>query len=630
VKTSKRARTVITAFLLSSAAWIGGSNLVAADEVAQPGPTFTVNTIDEHDDGVCGEDDCTLHEAIIVANADSDLNEIVFANGLAGTITTDKLSPGNGIPITKPVTITGPGARLLTISGNHTSRAFFVLMGDVEISGLSFSNCDSGDGGAIHTLSGLTITDCIFSGNTSDGQGGALDGEPGSSIVLTGCAFSDNTAKNGGGAVSGGTNLAATNCTFFNNSAGFGGAIHDSGGPALLMNCTITGNHATDSVAAAGGVDGAPGVQLGGCIVAGNTAGDLTTPDLFGFLTSAGYNLIGASSGNNGFSDGVNHDHVGTTTAPLDPGLDPAGLQSNGGPTDTIALLPESLAIDAGDPMNAPERDQRDYDRVNAPDIGAFEFGGTIPRTLANISTRLLVETGDNVLIGGFIVTGTHPKQVLLRAIGASLSLDGRLANPVLELRDSTGALIASNDNWQTNSNKQEIIDTGIPPNDPLESALLMALDPGAYTAIVTGANNGTGIGLIEAYDLDRTTDSKLANISTRGFVQIGDKVMIGGFIVLGSEEQDVLVRAIGPSLPVSNALADPVLELHDSNGATLAVNNNWRDTQENEIEATGIPPIEDAESAILSTLSPGGYTVIVRGAGDTTGVALVESYGLN
>jgi hypothetical protein len=254
----------------------------------------------------------------------------------------------------------------------------------------------------------------------------------------------------------------------------------------------------------------------------------------------------------------------------------------------------------------------------------------TLTANLANISTRLLVETGDNVLIGGFIVTGTSSKSVLLRAIGPSLSLDGKLANPILELHDASGAVIATNDDWQTNSNKQEIIDTGIAPTDPLESALLFNLDPGAYTAIVSGASNGTGIALVEAYDLDLTTDSKLANISTRGFVQTGDNVMIGGFIILGNEDENVLIRAIGPSLPLADTLADPLLELHDADGSILAMNDNWRDTQEAEIQATGIPPTNDAEAAIISTLAPGNYTAIVRGVGDTTGVALIEVYGLN
>jgi hypothetical protein len=190
--------------------------------------------------------------------------------------------------------------------------------------------------------------------------------------------------------------------------------------------------------------------------------------------------------------------------------------------------------------------------------------------------------------------------------------------------------LIATNDNWQINDNQQEIIDTGLEPTNDLESALLVTLDPGAYTAIVTGAGNGTGIGLVEAYDLDQTTDARLANISTRGFVQTGDNVMIGGFIILGSADEDVIVRAIGPSLPLTGTLADPLLELHDADGAILATNDNWRDTQEVDIEATGLAPTNDAESAIVSTLPPGNYTAIVRGVGDTTGVALVEAYGLN
>jgi hypothetical protein len=170
----------------------------------------------------------------------------------------------------------------------------------------------------------------------------------------------------------------------------------------------------------------------------------------------------------------------------------------------------------------------------------------------------------------------------------------------------------------------------GLSPTNPLESALLVTLDPGAYTAIVSGANDGTGIALVEAYDLDRTTDAKLANISTRGFVQTGDNVMIGGFIILGSAEEDVLIRAIGPSLPLADDLADPLLELHDADGSILATNDNWRDTQEAEIEATGLAPTNDAESAIVSTLAPGNYTAIVRGVGDTTGLALVEAYALN
>jgi len=243
------------------------------------------------------------------------------------------------------------------------------------------------------------------------------------------------------------------------------------------------------------------------------------------------------------------------------------------------------------------------------------------------------VETGDNVLIGGFIVTGTQPKKVIVRAIGPSLSsfFPGALADPTLELRDSSGSLIRSNDNWRSDQ-ELEIIPTGIPPSDDLESAIVATLpaNNSAYTAIVRGANGGTGIGVVEVYDLNRAVDSKLANISTRGFVQTGDNVMIGGMIVLGQNPLRVIVRAIGPSLPVPGALADPTLELRDGNGTLLAANDNWRSDQEAEIIATTIPPSDDLESAIVRNLAPGNYTAIVRGVNDTTGVAVVEAYGLN
>jgi len=255
------------------------------------------------------------------------------------------------------------------------------------------------------------------------------------------------------------------------------------------------------------------------------------------------------------------------------------------------------------------------------------------PSILGNISTRLRVETGDNVLIGGFIITGTQPKKVIIRAIGPSLSsfFPGALNDPILELLNSSGGLVASNDNWRSDQ-EAEIIATGIPPSNDLESAIVAILpaNNSAYTAIVSGVNNGAGIGAVEAYDLDRTVDSKLANISTRGLVQTEDNVMIGGLIVLGQDPLRVIVRAIGPSLPIPGALGDPALELHDGEGALIASNDNWRTDQEAEIIATGIPPSNDLESAIVRNLAPGNYTAIVRGVNSTTGIAVLEAYGLN
>jgi hypothetical protein len=258
----------------------------------------------------------------------------------------------------------------------------------------------------------------------------------------------------------------------------------------------------------------------------------------------------------------------------------------------------------------------------------------TAPTVLANISTRLRVETGENVLIGGFIVTGTQPKRVMVRAIGPSLPLVGKLANPTLELRDGTGALIRSNDDWRVGGQEAEIIGTTIPPSNDLESAIVANLpaNNASYTAIVRGANNGTGIGVVEAYDLDRSVDSKLANISTRGLVSSGDNVLIAGTIVLGQTSQKVIVRAIGPSLNVTGKLADPILELRDANGGLVKSNDNWRSDQEVELIASAIPPANDLEAALVTTLSgnAANYTAIVRGAGGATGIAVVEVYAVN
>jgi plastocyanin len=251
---------------------------------------------------------------------------------------------------------------------------------------------------------------------------------------------------------------------------------------------------------------------------------------------------------------------------------------------------------------------------------------------LLNISTRMEVQTGENVLIGGFIITGTQPKKVILRAIGPSLPVAGALADPSLEL-NSGGTILASNDNWMDAPNRQEIIDSTIPPSNDLESAVLTTLDPGLYTAIVRGVNNTTGVGLVEAYDLDQLADAQLANISTRGFVEAGSNVMIGGFILgNGTGTTNVLIRALGPSLTgqgITGALADPTLELHDSNGALLQSNDNWKESQQCDIEATGAPPANDLESAMVVTIPTGAYTAIVVGKNGGTGVGLVELYRL-
>ena len=255
-------------------------------------------------------------------------------------------------------------------------------------------------------------------------------------------------------------------------------------------------------------------------------------------------------------------------------------------------------------------------------------------RQLLNIATRLRVQTGENVLIGGLIVTGNVPKKVIIRAIGPSLSgvFDGALADTTLELyRGET--LLAANDNWK-DSQQAEIEQTTIPPEHDLESAIVYTLDPGFYTAVMSGKAASTGIGVIEVYDLDQAAHSKVVNIASRGFVEAGDDVMIGGLIVGGNgiEDARILLRAIGPSLReagVADALQDPTLELRDANGDLLRVNDDWQQSQQSEIEATTIPPHHPAESAMIVTLPPGNYTAVVRGKNDTTGVGLVEVYNV-
>ena len=249
-----------------------------------------------------------------------------------------------------------------------------------------------------------------------------------------------------------------------------------------------------------------------------------------------------------------------------------------------------------------------------------------------NIATRMNVLAGDNALIAGFIVTGPSgsTKKVLIRGLGPSLAQFGvsnTLSDPLLELHKPGGNV--TNDNWQQGNTS--LIPAGFAPSDPKEAVIVATLTPGNYSAVVKGAHGETGVGIAEVYDLDAASPAKLANISTRGFINTGDDVMIGGFIVGGNEPAKILIRAIGPTLSdfgVQGALQDPTLELHDSNGMSIS-NNDWRETQESEIIATTIPPSKDKEPAILATLAPGNYTAVVRGKDNTTGVGLVEAYNL-
>jgi hypothetical protein len=620
---------------------------------------------------------------------------ITFASSVVSPI---NLTSGE-LVADKSLSIVGPGANLLTVqrspaSGTPPFRIFHVKSGGSNsISGLTISNgnpADYGGGGAIlneyfYGSTRLTITGCTISGNNS-GSNATYNGGGGinnfaATLVLVNSTIAGNVATGSGGGIYNVRGTASVvNSTVSGNSAlgsGGGGGVFNSDGSLNFIYDTIAYN----SAAKGAGIynDDTGDVRAGDTLVARNTS-TAGSDDFFGSFKSDGFNLIGNTTDTN-----VTGDSTGNQLN-VDPKLGP--LQDNGGPTLTHALLPGSPALDGGTYGYYAGRitnDQRAFSRPvdlagmgganggDNSDIGAFELSSlpttptptptatatatptAAPRatttptpnptstptlsprssTLLNISTRLRVLTNDNALIGGFIVTGNESKKVIIRGIGPSLANSGiqeALANPILELHQ--GNLdIGSNDNWK-DTQQAEIEASTLAPGDDLESAIVATLAPGAYTAVLRGKNDTIGVGLIEVYDLAQGADAKLANISTRGFVDTGDSAMIGGFIAGGDAKSQarVVVRGIGPSLEdfgVGNALSNPTLELHDGQGAIIQFNDDWKEGQQTEIVQLGLAPTKDAESALLATLSPGNYTAIVRGKANSTGVALVEVYNV-
>ncbi len=246
------------------------------------------------------------------------------------------------------------------------------------------------------------------------------------------------------------------------------------------------------------------------------------------------------------------------------------------------------------------------------------------------------VQTGDGVGIGGFIVSGSVPKRVILRGIGPSLSAVGVadvLVDPALELHGPSIATITNN-NWR-DTQETEIVATGIPPVNNAESAIVVTLDAGAYTVILKGnAPNPNGVGLVEIYDLNQGVDSKLANLSTRAFVSTGSNIVIAGFLLSDNTTMDnIIVRGLGPSVASTSLpnLVDPNLELRDANGVLLISDNDWQDNpvQAAIITAAGLAPTDPREAAVAATLPPGLYTALLFGTAGGTGVGLVEVYDL-
>ncbi len=340
-------------------------------------------------------------------------------------------------------------------------------------------------------------------------------------------------------------------------------------------------------------------------------------------------------------------------------------FQTGLGDLHGLVLRPAVFSPDRTGDLFAADTAGGKISRVTAqpsPVVTTFATGGQpnylafetiLPAKLQNISTRGQVLTGDNVLIVGFIVTGDagSTRQVVIRGIGPSLAsmstpLAGALSDPILELHKPDGTIV-TNDSWMDNNAADQMVitDNGLDQFDgdsisDLEPVLVQTLTPGNYTAILRGVNDATGVGMVEVYDLDSTdlndlnVPVELANLSTRGSVGTGDDVLIAGFFIGPSDAGRVLIRAIGPELAdsgVSGVLADPTLELHDQNGNLISSNDNWADTAEGEISATGLAPTNPLEATILINLPANSlpYTAIVGGQGGTTGVALVEVYHL-
>jgi hypothetical protein len=363
-------------------------------------------------------------------------------------------------------------------------------------------------------------------------------------------------------------------------------------------------------------------------------------------FTTARRNFTADSDGTSRIWLGGGYDMTGTTLLNTMEIFSGACGSSSPTPTATVGgtASPTATAAGSASPTATangsatPTATAGGSPGVSPTPSGSPSPGGS-PAQALNLSTRLRVLTDTNVGIGGFIITGTEPKTVVLRGIGPSLTAFGvpnALPDPVLELHGPAGFTTVTNDNWMDGPDHAQIQSLGLAPTNNLESALLATLPPGNYTGILRGNNNGVGVGLVEAYDVSQPANSKLANISTRGFVATGGDIMIAGFILGGNTGQDtVVVRGLGPSLAafgIPNVLANPMLELRNSSGTLILANDNWMSdpTQAALIMAAGLAPTNNLESAIYETLAPGQYTASLSGVSGGTGTGLVEAYDLS
>jgi hypothetical protein len=643
---------------------------------------------------------------ITLLSALPDINSSMTITGPGANVLTVQRSTASGTPNFRIFNVTNvpPIPPTITISGLTISNGTGSGLGNTHGAGIQNSGyltlnnsvvtgCQTnGVGGGIVNFGRLTLNSSIVTGNKALSSGGGIYN--GGTVTIDKCTISSNTDRSVGGGIFNSGIAQIDKCTISGNATinsnggiGGGGIANENNGSnsasLALSNCTISGNSAAmgggsvenslDDVNASSNLiisnctfSGSFNVlNDGGSVFVDNTiffetgAGGLNLRSNGGIITSRGYNM--ANDGGGGFLNQTG-DRLNT-----DPMLGP--LQDNGGPTFTHALLPGSLAIDKGN--SSLTTDQRGFTRPvdfpdipnaqggNGSDIGAFEVQMAAPTPtptptatpglVANVSTRLPVGTGDNVLIEGFIVQGPagSTKKIIVRAIGPSLvpfGVTDALGNPTLEIHDANKVMIATNNDWRTTQvggivtgdQSAEISASGLAPSNDLESAIIANLAPGSYTAVVQGFGNTVGTGVVDAFDVSAASLARVANFATRGLIQPGDKLMIAGFIVQNGPVRAV-VCAIGPSLTafgVPNALADTTLQITNQNGAVIAENDNWKtrpdgSSQQAELESTGLQPTDDLEAAVLINLQPGQYSALVRGKPEGTGIGVVQVYFL-
>ena len=524
-----------------------------------------------------------------------------------------------------------------------------------------------------------------------NGTGGAMTADF-VTLNADSCIIENCSASHYGGAFQFIHSSTATvsNSTFSHNAGGIlGGALMVLGGNFNLTSCNVTDNQLTapggGSALFAGADTGGgqiPAYDLTGavsnCVISNNSGGPATIYD--GYRSASPVNRlqykankIFPSDNSAMFIDTIGSKSVSDINSLTVTFADGSSVAK--GPVPNIALTAAQpigailMVPQMIDPNGAPgestpvpaylgyassagtavvdgiaKQNSSDVIQSSSNNAHTLAIGGTTYSTIPtpgyalNVSTRLPVGTGQQVLIGGFIIQGTKPKTVILRAIGPSLPFPGTLQDPYLELHDSSG-IIATNDNWKTTNlggvlTSSQVIDimaSSIAPSDSRESTIIATLNPGSYTAVVRGATNDTGIAVVQGYDLDADPVSKLANVSTRGYIQTGDNILIGGFIYGGGPgPTKIVVRGIGPSLSafgITNPLMDPTLELHNQDGAIVDSNDDWISIRQ-AIEATGLQPSNNAESAMLETaLPPGSYTVVLQGKSGGVGIGTVEVY---